>query len=94
MAIPIQNAFDLAEQLEQIKMLPASDRPLLGFFLFDQRHSHEVVLEFARREYEWLNDLAIASHMVLFFFLPRGEPQRVRGPLTLDVPRGGRTDRP
>jgi len=43
---------------------------LLGFFLFDERHSHEVVLDFARREYGWLNALASANRMYLFFFLP------------------------
>jgi hypothetical protein len=74
MARPIRNVFELAEQLDTIRQIPPSGRPLLGFFLFDQRHSHEVVLEFARREYDWLNALASANRMYLFFFLPEADP--------------------
>jgi hypothetical protein len=70
MARPIRDAFELAEQLDGIRMLRPADRPLLGFFLFDERHTHDVVLEFARREYDWLNALASTYRMLLFFFLP------------------------
>ena len=70
MARPVRDSFELANQLDAIRLLPPSRRPLLGFFLFDERHSHEVVLDFARREYGWLNALASANRMYLFFFLP------------------------
>jgi hypothetical protein len=100
MALPIRNVFELAEQLDAIRQIPPARRPLLGFFLFDERHSHEVVLEFARREYEWLDALASANQMCLFFFLPEanlveyvnaddsifvGEPGRIARNPSLEV---------
>jgi hypothetical protein len=74
MALPINSSYDLAEQLDRLRRLPPSRQPcLLGFFLFDDRRSHGAVLDFARRQYRWLNALAAANRMILFFFLPEAD---------------------
>jgi hypothetical protein len=74
MALPVNSAYDLAEQLEHLRQRPPSHQPcLLGFFLFDDRQTHEAVLNFARRQYHWLNDLAATNRMILFFFLPEAD---------------------
>jgi hypothetical protein len=76
-ARPIQNRPDFLRAVKSVFGRPPEQRPnLLGFFLFDERRSHQVVLEFARREFQWLNGLAAANRMVLFFFLPEGEAVR------------------
>ena len=77
MAAPIRNRPEFVRALEGIRLRPPAQRPnLLGFFLFDERLSHQVVLEFARREFQWLDRLATANRMILFLFLPEGEAVR------------------
>lgn len=65
----------LPKALEEIKRRPQERQPsVLGFFLFDERQSHRVVQDFARRQFDWLDKLAASTGMVLFFFLPERDP--------------------
>jgi hypothetical protein len=79
-AAPIKNKHDFARTMRAVSIRPPARRPsLLAFFLFDERQSHQVMLEFARRQFDWLDRLAGSSHMILFFFLPDREPAALAG---------------
>jgi hypothetical protein len=76
MAPPKKNYREVRDTLGQIKRRPASRRPdLLAFLLFDERESHRIVQEFTNDQATWLDAMASAEEMVLFFFLPR--PPRI-----------------
>jgi hypothetical protein len=75
MAATVRCLPQVRRKLREIPRRPVASRPdLLAFLLFDERQSHQVVQEFAREEFGWLDSLAVAERMILFFFLP-GHPQ-------------------
>src|SRR5881396_3178410 len=79
MASAVPNPAAFRRALERIRTRPPERRPsILGFFLFDERQSHRVVLDFARRQFDWLDRLAGSTRMVLFFFLPEPAPAAYR----------------
>jgi hypothetical protein len=71
----VRNTRDLARSLRAVSDRPPERRPsLLAFFLFDERRSHQIVQDFARQQFSWLDRLAASNRMILFFFLPEGAP--------------------
>jgi hypothetical protein len=71
----VRSGPDFARRLARVRERAMHRRPtLLAFFLFDERRSHHIVLEFARGQSSWLNQLAGANQMILFLFLPEAEP--------------------
>jgi hypothetical protein len=91
MARLVKSADDFARELKNIRARPPGEQPrVLAFFLFDERKSHRMAANFVERQFSWLDSLADAADMVLFFFLPKSS-ELVESTLNVLVARSERT---
>jgi hypothetical protein len=86
MAEPIHNREQLAERYQAAVRRPPKTRPeMFGLLVFDERRSHEVVQDFARGQFRWLDSLARRAKMVLFLPVHPGIEQRAAREVGDDV---------
>lgn len=80
--------------VDNLRLIDSALSPnLYGFLLFDERPSHEPIERFAAKEFDWLDDLARSSQIILFVYVAKAKGRAAKRARIFEVKSGDQIKR-